>query len=276
MRKGLYGPWPQNNCVIFVDELNLAVKDAYGSEPPIELLRQYLDYGGWYDLEDNNKSFKKIINTTLLASMGRPGKNRTFISPRFLGQMSLTSLTSFEDETLNCIYSTILNWFFTTSNFNAEVSKTESKIISSTLQIYNAAADQFLPNIYKPHYIFNVRDVSKVINGICMADKEKMQNQEQIVRLWFHETLRTFSDRLINDEDRLHLFNIAKNTVKNIWQVNFDQVFKHLDKPIENNKDGKIDTLEEIKGLMWTDSMSAQGGKVYEEVFDQIGLQKVI
>jgi dynein heavy chain, axonemal len=121
-----------------------------------------------------------------------------------------------------------------------------------------------------------VRDVAKVINGICMADKEKVQNQEQIVRLWFHETLRTFSDRLINDEDRLHLFNIAKNTVSNIWQVNFDQVFKHLDKPIENNKDGKIDTLEEIKGLMWTDSMSAQGGKVYEEVFDQIGLQKVI
>jgi dynein heavy chain, axonemal len=147
MRKGLYGPWPQNNCVIFVDELNLAVKDAYGSEPPIELLRQYLDYGGWYDLEDNNKSFKKIINTTLLASMGLPGKNRTFISPRLLGQMSLTSLTSFEDETLNCIYSVILNWFFTTSNFNAEVSKTKSKIISSTLQIYNAAADQFLPSI---------------------------------------------------------------------------------------------------------------------------------
>ncbi len=26
MRKGLYGPWPQDNCVIFVDELNLAVK----------------------------------------------------------------------------------------------------------------------------------------------------------------------------------------------------------------------------------------------------------
>lgn len=76
-----------------------------------------------------------------------------------------------------------------------------------------------------------------------MADKQKLQTQEQAVRLWLHEVLRVFSDRLINEEDRLNLFNIAKNTVNRIWQLNFDKVFEHLDKTVNGKADGKIDTL---------------------------------
>jgi dynein heavy chain len=42
-------------------------------------------------------------------------------------------------------------------------------------------------------------------------------------------------------------------------------VFEHLDKPIKDKKDGKIDTIEEIRGLLWTDVMTPLGGKkVYE------------
>lgn len=97
------------------------------------------------------------------------------------------------------------------------------------------------------------------------------------MRLWFHEILRVFSDRLINEEDRLNLFNIAKNTVNRIWQLNFDKVFEHLDKPINGKSDAKIDTLEEIRGLLWTDAMSPLGArKVYEEVVDPVRLQKAV
>jgi dynein heavy chain, axonemal len=48
IRKGEYGPKPQGNCILFVDDLNMPTKEKYGAQPPIELLRQYLDQGGWY------------------------------------------------------------------------------------------------------------------------------------------------------------------------------------------------------------------------------------
>jgi hypothetical protein len=42
--------------------------------------------------------------------------------------------------------------------------------------------------------------------------------------------MRVFSDRLVNDEDRLVLLNAVKETVKIRFGLNFDTIFAHLHK----------------------------------------------
>lgn len=169
-RKGFYGP-KIGKCILFVDDLNMPSKEKYGAQPPIELLRQYLDQGGWYEHKDKEKPFRNIIDTILISAMGPPGGGRSFVTPRILGHFYLLSLTSFEDETLNRIFSTILKWHLNVGQFNADILKTEPKIFNATLEIYKTAIEEFLPTPTKSHYLFNLRDFARVYFGICMSEK---------------------------------------------------------------------------------------------------------
>ena len=62
-RKGVYGPAMGKKCIIFIDDLNLPQMDESGTIPPVELLRQWIDHGYWYDKKDRTKvKYFVIIN----------------------------------------------------------------------------------------------------------------------------------------------------------------------------------------------------------------------
>ena len=105
--KGIFGPKPEEICIIFIDDLNMPESEDFGAQPPIEILRQLLDQGGWYDRKDNN--FRKLIDYRFVSAMGTPGGGRTFLTPRLMRHLSMISLTDFEDDTLLRIFSSILH-----------------------------------------------------------------------------------------------------------------------------------------------------------------------
>lgn len=262
-KRGIYGPPPGNRLVVFVDDLNMPETEFYGAQPPIEILRAFLDHGGWYDRKE--ATFRKILDTVVVSAMGPPGGGRTFITPRCSRHFSLISLADFDSETLLAIFSSITGWFFNKAKFPEEIVKIEKKIVSATMEIYHLAVENLLPTPLKSHYTFNLRDFAKVIFGICLSDAKTTDTPEKAIRLWAHEIFRVFGDRLTDDDDRMWLLNNVRDLVKKIYGFNFDNIFGHLD----SDRDGKVETLDEIRRLLFGYLMAGVGQEQhYEEMMD--------
>lgn len=92
-----------------------------------------------------------------------------------------------------------------------------------------------------------------------------------MVRLWVHEIFRVFGDRLVDEEDSLWLLSHLRENTKRIFGFNFDTIFSHLD----NDKDGKVETLDEIRGLMFGNLLFPPGSvKHYTEITDLHDLKR--
>lgn len=214
---------PEKPAAIFIDDLNMPVQQTSGAQPPIEILRQWLDHSGWYNLF--NKTFITIENIILLGSMGVPGGGKNFLSQRFQRHFNLLAYNELDDVSVKMIFSTILNHFL--YKFSDEIKANIDNVIMLTLMGYNEIKKVMLPTPSKMHYIFNLRDISKVLQGVSSVNNNLVKEKEDLAQIWAHEMTRVFGDRFINDEDRKWLRTLIIDKAKEVLQIGEEELFKY-------------------------------------------------
>jgi dynein heavy chain len=216
-RKGVLGPPVGEIAIFFVDDLNMPKKEEYGAQPPIEILRQWMDHGGWYNREEN--TFRTLVDVQFMAAMGPPGGGRNHITQRYIRHFNMVNFVPFSHDALTAVFGTIVDWFL--NSFAGPVKQAGPPTVQATIGLYNRIAKELLPTPAKSHYTFNLRDLSKVIQGVQQADKDTVKTGPDLIRLWSHECMRIFHDRLIDEPDREWFKGAVAETVKEHYSLDY-------------------------------------------------------
>eukprot|EP00927_Polykrikos_kofoidii_P016936 TRINITY_DN17697_c0_g2_i1.p1 TRINITY_DN17697_c0_g2~~TRINITY_DN17697_c0_g2_i1.p1 ORF type:complete len:2183 (+),score=502.38 TRINITY_DN17697_c0_g2_i1:396-6551(+) len=198
-RKNLLGAPPGKTMIFFVDDINMPMLEQYGAQPPIELLRQIIDYGGFYD--QKKLFWKNVADTQFIAACGPPGGGKMVVSPRMFRHFNMAWMPALSEEAMNRILSCILaGWLGTVA---ADLVPIAAPMMKAAVDIFYRISNDLLPTPVKCHYTFNLRDPAKMLQGMLMVCvKFSLQNQQDLIDLFCHESCRQFRDRLIDDTDR--------------------------------------------------------------------------
>jgi dynein heavy chain len=111
---------------------------------------------------------------------------------------------------------------FLGTGFPDKVKNLEEAAVNSTIDIYLKIQEDLRPTPLKFHYLFNLRDVSKVVQGLCMTKPVSIQTDDVFMRLWVNECFRVFHDRLVNDEDRTWFKNYTVELIGRNFKLAHD------------------------------------------------------
>jgi dynein heavy chain len=112
----------------------------------------------------------KIEDVIMLAAMGPPGGGRSAITNRIVRHFNVIAYTDLDQITIKQIFNSLVKHFF--SKFENEITNQIEELIDSVLFIYDSVKRELLPTPKKSHYTFNLRDISKVFQGICSANEK--------------------------------------------------------------------------------------------------------
>ncbi|KAK2585046.1 hypothetical protein KPH14_008566 [Odynerus spinipes] len=212
-KRALLGAPIGKRVCVFVDDINMPKLDTYGSQPPIELLRQILDFGGMYDRE--KLFWKDIEDVVTVAACAPPGGGRNPLTPRFVRHFAMLFIPAPTEESLRAIFRAIMRGFL--EDFVQPIIDLGDKIINATVEVYQRISLDLLPTPEKSHYVFNLRDLSKCVQGMMQVDPSVVREPKQMLRLFYHECLRVFHDRLINVEDKSYFYRLLNKICANTF-----------------------------------------------------------
>ncbi|KAI7942887.1 hypothetical protein MJO29_012731 [Puccinia striiformis f. sp. tritici] len=188
------GKW----IVVFCDEINLPAADKYGTQKVISFLRQLVEGGGFWRPSD--KTWIKLERIQFVGACNPPtDPGRVVLTQRFLRHAPLVMVDYPGEASLKQIYGT----------FNRAALKVvptlrghADPLTSAMVEFYLASQKRFTSDI-QAHYIYSPRELTRWVRGIYQSIKPlETLSLEGLVRIWAHEALRLFSDRLVSEDEK--------------------------------------------------------------------------
>jgi len=204
-----FGPPNGKAMTVFIDDASMPTINTWGDQPTNELVRQLIEASGYYFLEkDKRGDFKTCEDMQYVAAMQQPVGGRNDIPNRMKRHFFAFNLVLPAIGSINDLYGKMLLGRFAAPEFKESCLEVVRRLTSATIELWKYAKNRFLPTPAKFHYIFNMRELSRVFQGVLLTPKDTVKTGGQqapstdqgmnLLRLWKHEANRVFQDKLTN------------------------------------------------------------------------------
>merc|ERR1719506_1678140 len=214
-----YCPPGGKKMTIFIDDASMPIVNKWGDQITNELSRQLIENGGFYFLDkDKRGDFKTIEGLQYIGAMGHPGGGKNDLPDRlkskfFCFNMVLPSTTSVDN-----IYGSIMRAKFTAkAHAKQPVIELSKKLTGATIDVWDRVKNKLLPTPSRFHYLFNMRELSRVFQGVMECPVECVAEADTLCALWKHEFTRVFADKLSRQVDK----DLVDKTIREFMPQHF-------------------------------------------------------
>jgi dynein heavy chain len=190
--------------IVFMDDVSMPIINTWGDQVTNELSRQLMEAGGFYFLaKDKRGDFMSIEGLQYLGAMGTPGGGKNDVPPRLKSKFLVFNMVPPAMVSVQAIYGQILKARFTAKQGAKpgpmELSK---KLVPATIAVWSKVKSSLLPTPARFHYIFNMRELSRIFQGVMDTPMESLKDENSVVSLWRHEVTRVLADKLARMQDK--------------------------------------------------------------------------
>lgn len=205
------GKW----VVVFCDEINLPSLDKFGTQKTVSFLRQLVELSGfWHPRSLQWVSIRNIQFVGACNDPSDPGRNP--LTQRFLRHATVFMIDHPSEEAMRQIYNT-----FNLASLKCApgLRHFTSAMTNAMLEVYESSRKTLGSDI-KQHYIYSPRELTRWARGILNALMAyKYDEVEELLKLWFHEALRLFHDRLVDAKSKTWCRSLLLDTVEKYFPI---------------------------------------------------------
>jgi len=225
----IFGPPANKKLLVFLDDVSMPEINKWGDQVTLEIIRQLVELGYLWNLEKSKAGEQEFIEDLIyVLAMNHPGGGKNDIPQRIKRHCANINVPMPALSSINQIFGAILKLRFNSKDFKADVVNVAQSLTGVTMELYQRTKAKLLPTPAKFHYIFNLRDVSRVFQGIMTiptAIQKKPTNcslnpAQFLIAAWRHECQRVYQDKLVDANDK----NWLDNTLLHLIEANYDEI----------------------------------------------------